>query len=114
MPALNEDSLIVFSEDGVGGAYRGTSKNIRDNFLGKCYISVMESALDIMENALSLPRADRSYLASKLIESLDDNEEFAPDVLDEFKHRSAEVRSGRVQSVSLEQVREKAQKILNQ
>lgn len=73
----------------------------------------METALDIMGNVLSLPRADRSYLATKLIESLDEEREFSPEVLDELESRSKRVRSGEVQAVSLDDVRDDIKQILN-
>lgn len=72
----------------------------------------MQTALDIMGDVLSLPRTDRSYLAAKLIESLDRESELSPEVLDELENRAHRVRSGEVQAVSLDDVRGKIQKVL--
>ena len=64
----------------------------------------MESVTKIMDNVLELPRTDRSYLARKLIESLDEERELRSEWLDEIEERVARRESGETHSVSSEQV----------
>jgi putative addiction module component (TIGR02574 family) len=73
----------------------------------------METALDMIGNVLSLPRTDRSYLAAKLIESLDEEREFSPEILDELESRATRAHSGETQTVSLNEVRGKIQQVLS-
>ena len=42
----------------------------------------MSTISEIMNEVLELPRNDRSYLVSKLIESLDDDRELSPEWMD--------------------------------
>jgi hypothetical protein len=54
----------------------------------------MTTVTDVIKNALALPLKDRSYIASKLIESLEE-EELSPDAIREYDRRVAGWRSGR-------------------
>lgn len=68
----------------------------------------MTNVMEIMEHVLKLPRSDRGYLAQKLIDSLE-NEEDA-DLSDHQKatldRRSLELKSGAVTGLSLDQLKE--------
>ena len=63
----------------------------------------MAAALEIMQEVLNLPRTDRSYLAKKLIESLEMDDSFTVEELETFKRRSREIREGAVKPLTLEQ-----------
>jgi hypothetical protein len=66
----------------------------------------MAIAAEIIEGALKLSRTDRSYLAAKLLESLDDDDHFSAEEIDEFKERSREIREGLVKPQTLEQLQQ--------
>lgn len=74
----------------------------------------MNTAIDYMEDVLKLPRVDRHFLLSKLIESLDDELELGAEVLDELERRVAKIDSGESKAVSLEAVRLKVQQVIAQ
>ena len=63
----------------------------------------MAAALEILQEVLNLPRTDRSYLAKKLIESLEMDDSFTVEELETFKRRSREIREGAVKPLTLEQ-----------
>jgi putative addiction module component (TIGR02574 family) len=73
---------------------------------------LMFTMTDIITGALELPRSDRSYLAAKLIESLEE-EELSPEWREELDKRVARWKSGETQSVSSEDVHRKIGKILS-
>jgi len=54
-----------------------------------------------MQDVLELPRTERSFLARKLLESLDSDESFGAEEIKEFQSRSREIRDGSVQPISL-------------
>ena len=58
---------------------------------------------EIMQEVLKLPRTDRSYLAKKLIESLEVDDPFTVEEMATFYHRSREIREGSVKPLTLEQ-----------
>jgi len=60
--------------------------------------------LEIMQEVLNLPRADRSYLAKKLIESLEMDDSFTVEEMETFNRRSREIRDGSVEPLTLEQL----------
>jgi hypothetical protein len=64
----------------------------------------MAAVLEIMQEVLSLPRTDRSYLAKKLIESLEMDDSFTVEEMETFKRRSSEIREGTVSPLTLEQL----------
>ena len=73
----------------------------------------MPTVSDVIENALALPLADRSYIASKLIESLE-REELSPEAIQEYDQRVARWKSGETRASSSEELDSKVQEILNQ
>jgi putative addiction module component (TIGR02574 family) len=65
------------------------------------------AALDInrvLQDALSLPRPERSYLAEKLIVSLDDDAELSPAWRAELEARVQRRQNGETRSYSREEV----------
>ncbi|NWK56589.1 addiction module protein [Verrucomicrobiaceae bacterium N1E253] len=62
----------------------------------------MNTAFELMEDVLKLPRQDRSYLAAKIIESLDQNEDLSPEWMEELDRRVESWKSGKSPSVSSE------------
>jgi len=74
----------------------------------------MPSVSKIMENVLELPRTDRSYIARKLIESLDEDAELSAEWMAEIEQRVARRVSGESQSVSNSKVHADIKKLLAQ
>lgn len=72
----------------------------------------MTTMPEIMTGALELPRSDRSYLASKLIESLDETEELTPEFRAELDQRVARWKSGEAKGVSSEELHGEIAQIL--
>jgi putative addiction module component (TIGR02574 family) len=66
------------------------------------YREVMKTAFELMEDVLKLPRQDRSYLAAKIIESLDQNDDLSPEWMEELDRRVASWKSGESPAVSSE------------
>jgi hypothetical protein len=72
----------------------------------------MSDVADVIENALALPLADRSYVASKLIESLE-REELSNEALAEYDQRVARWKAGENPSSSNDELDSKVRGILN-
>jgi hypothetical protein len=66
----------------------------------------MAVVLEIMQEVLNLPRTDRSYLAKKLIESLEIDDSFTVEEMEIFNRRSREIREGSVSPLTLEQLQQ--------
>ena len=66
----------------------------------------MAAVTEIMQDVLKLPRTERSFLARKLLESLDADETFNPDEMEVFQNRSRETREGSVRPLTLDQLRQ--------
>jgi hypothetical protein len=64
----------------------------------------MSAVLEIIQEVLSLPRTDRSYLAKKLIESLEMDDAFTVEDMETFNRRSREIREGSVTPLTLDQL----------
>ena len=60
----------------------------------------MTSIAEILTGALEMPRTDRSYLATKLIESLDEEVELTPEYRAELDGRMESYRKGESKAVS--------------
>lgn len=71
----------------------------------------MPNVAEVIENALALPLADRSYVASKLIESLE-AEELTGEALAEYEQRVAKWKAGTNPSSSSQELEIKIQAIL--
>jgi putative addiction module component (TIGR02574 family) len=66
----------------------------------------MMTVNEIMNAVLTLPRADRGYLAQKLIESLDDEQEFAEGEKAVLDRRSNEIKDGTATPLTLDQLKQ--------
>ncbi len=66
----------------------------------------MMAVPEIMREIMDLSRQDRSYLAKKLIESLEGEEPFSEEEKAVFSRRSREIRESVVQPLSLGQLKE--------
>ncbi len=62
----------------------------------------MNTAIELIEDVLKLPRSDRSYLAAKIIESLDQEDDISPEWMVELDRRVESWKSGESSSVSSE------------
>jgi len=72
----------------------------------------MSTISEIMNEVLELSRNDRSYLVSKLIESLDDDRELSPEWMDEITKRVARRESGESESIAREDLHREIEAIL--
>jgi len=72
----------------------------------------MATMAQIMNELLDLPRSDRSYLASKLIESLDDGSELALEWRDEIGRRVERRKSGDSVQISQDELHRDIEAIL--
>ncbi len=75
------------------------------------YLCDMPNISDVIENALALSIADRSYVASKLIESLE-NEKLSGDEIAGYDQRVARWKAGTNPSSSSDELDAKARAIL--
>ena len=64
----------------------------------------MTAVTDLMHDVLKLPRTERSFLAKKLLESLETDETFDAEEMRIFEGRSREIREGTVKPLTLEQL----------
>ncbi len=65
-----------------------------------------------MNEALELPRIDRTYLVSKLLESLDEEQDLAPEWKEEIAKRVARRASGETKQISREELHQDIETIL--
>ena len=72
----------------------------------------MTTVAQIMNEVLELPRSDRSYLASKLIESLDDEQELSPEWRAEIGRRVERRKSGESEPISQDELHRDIENIL--
>lgn len=72
----------------------------------------MITVTQLIENALELSQTDRSYVASKLIESLD-QEELSPEGVREYDQRVARWKSDQSPSTASDEMDAKVKSILN-
>lgn len=71
----------------------------------------MPNVTDIIEKALALPIVDRSYVASKLLESLE-REEFGMEEIAAYDQRVARWKAGETPASTCEELDSKVQTIL--
>jgi putative addiction module component (TIGR02574 family) len=67
----------------------------------------MAAVTEIMQDVLKLPRTERSFLAKKLLESLETDESFSAEELGLFRSRSREIHEGREKPMTLEQLQQR-------
>ena len=72
----------------------------------------MTTVTDVIENALALSLTDRSYIVSKLIESLE-TDELSPEAIRDYDQRVAGWKSGQTHSSSSAELYVKVYEILN-
>lgn len=77
------------------------------------YPVTMITAAQLIDNAMELSLADRSYIASKLIESLEDERELSPAWQEEIRERVARRDMGKSQTISQESLHDEIESILN-
>ncbi len=66
----------------------------------------MPAVTEIIQDVLNLPRAERSFIAKKLLESLESDESFSGEEMKVFQNRSQEIREGLVKTMTLEQLQQ--------
>jgi len=72
----------------------------------------MSTVTEIMDNVLDLPRADRSYLVKKLLESLEVTDSLTVNQQNMIDRRSSEMVNGKVKPLSMEQLKQEVAKRL--
>jgi putative addiction module component (TIGR02574 family) len=80
--------------------------------LKNCYFITMNGVTELMDHMMELPRDDRSYIAKKLIESLDESPGLEAEWMKEIEERVARKQSGETSAVSNELVHQDIEKIL--
>ena len=73
----------------------------------------MKTVADVIEGALALPLNDRSYLTSKLIESLEQDEQLTQSEIAEYDARVARFERGDTNASTAEELDAKVEKILD-
>jgi putative addiction module component (TIGR02574 family) len=76
------------------------------------YDFAMVTTTGVMEDALTLPRADRSYIANKLIESLDEEQSLSAEWQTEVNRRYARWQAGETQSIPSEEVHRRVEELI--
>jgi putative addiction module component (TIGR02574 family) len=73
-----------------------------------------QESAELLKKALSLPVAERADLAGSLIESLDDTQDPSVEAAwdEEVARRMADIDSGKVQPVSLEDARRRLHSVI--
>lgn len=75
------------------------------------YLKAMNTVAEVIENALALPLADRSYVTAKLIESLE-NDELSNVAINDYDARVERWKSDKTTSSSATELDAKIQEIL--
>ena len=73
----------------------------------------MDTAAKLMDDVLSLPRPDRSYLAAKLIESLDRQDDISPEWMAELDRRVENWKADKSNAVTSEDLHQEIQNRLS-
>ena len=73
----------------------------------------MTTVADVIEIALALPLNDRSYVTSKLIESLERDEQLTPSEIAEYDARVARFERGETKASTTEELDAKIEAVLN-
>lgn len=76
------------------------------------YLEGMTTVDEVIQSALALPLTDRSYVTSKLIESLNQDDELSPEEITEYDARVARFEAGESKASSSEELDAKIEKIL--
>lgn len=78
----------------------------------QCYIILMITTTELIDTAMELPVSDRSYIANKLIESIEEGNELSTEWMSEIQQRVARREAGESKAVSRENVHADIEKIL--
>ena len=73
----------------------------------------MANALELLEEAMTLPRAERSFVAERLLESLDQDTPLSPEWNEEIARRIARRESGESRVYTREEIRRDVQALLS-
>lgn len=73
----------------------------------------MANALKLLEEAMALPRAERSFVAERLLESLDGDTSVSAEWGEEIARRIARRESGESRVYSREEIRRDVQALLS-
>ena len=76
------------------------------------YLEGMKTVDEVIQSALALPLTDRSYVTSKLIDSLNQDDQLAPEEVAEYDARVARFEAGETKASTSEELDAKIQKIL--
>lgn len=72
----------------------------------------MITTAELIDTAMGLPVSDRSYIANKLIESIEEGNELSAEWMSEIQQRVARRAAGESKAVSSESVHADIEKIL--
>lgn len=64
----------------------------------------MVAVTELIKDVLKLPRTERSYIARKLLESLETDGSFSAEEMQMLERRSRDIRSGTVAPLTLEEL----------
>jgi len=76
------------------------------------YLKAMTTVDDVIQSALALPLTDRSYVTSKLIESLEQEDQLTAGEVTEYDARVARYEAGETKASTSEELDTKIQQIL--
>ncbi len=76
------------------------------------YLKAMTTVDDVIQSALALPLTDRSYVTSKLIESLEQEDQLTAGEVTEYDARVARYEAGETKASTSEELDTKIQKVL--
>jgi putative addiction module component (TIGR02574 family) len=76
------------------------------------HTAAMATVTEIMDDVLALSRTDRSYLATKLIESLDAESELSPEWMEEIERRVKSIDDGTARRIPHNEVMAEARRII--
>jgi len=76
------------------------------------YLQAMTTVDDVIQSALALPLTDRSYVTSKLIESLEQEDQLTAGEVSEYDARVARYEAGETKASTSEELDTKIQQIL--
>ena len=74
---------------------------------------LMITAAELIDTAMELPVSDRSYIANKLIDSLEEGSDLSAEWMSEIQQRVARRAAGESEAVSRESVHADIEKILS-
>ena len=73
----------------------------------------MANALELLEKAMALPRAERSFVAERLLESLDSDASLSPEWSEEIARRVSRRESGESRVYTQDEIHSEVQALLS-